>query len=164
MANGKKTDAQQIGAAERRLQVLELRKQCKPFRAIGEQLGVSGKTAWQDYQQAMAELAELEQAEAETMRLLESARLDMAREALAPKVMRGNAEAIEAWRRLSESYRKLWGLDRPTLTALTNPDGTPLAMHYVELRAAVLAVLPPEQRLLVADALEVLNGDQSVDS
>jgi hypothetical protein len=44
---------------------------------------------------------------------LERARLDMARLSIAPRVAKGKLGAIDRWIRISESERKLLGLDKP---------------------------------------------------
>lgn len=162
MANGKKTDQQRIEAAERRIKALELRKRGASFRVIGDQLGVSGKTAHQDYKAAMAELAELEHDTAEEYRTMELARLDMALIALAPKLRNGNVEAINAWIRASESRRKLLGLDAPAKTALTNPDGTALATQQ-QMIGVVLNLLAPYPDLRLALAAQLTEETDAAD-
>src|SRR5688572_28673291 len=76
MARGKRTDRVRIQAAERRQRALDYRKAGASYRAIGDALGVSEKTAHGDVQQALASLAAQEQASAEQLRALELARLD----------------------------------------------------------------------------------------
>jgi hypothetical protein len=83
---------------------------------------------------------------------MELARLDRAQQALATMIDSGEPAVIGLWIKLSESRRKLLGLDAPTKIAATNPDGSPAV--YAELRTTVLALLPIEQRLLLADALD----------
>lgn len=146
-ANRGKREAQ----VERRVQAYELRKQGFTYADIGAALGMSVKTAWQDINSVYVDFHEQLQTSAEELRALESARLDLAQIALYPKLKTGDAATINAWVRISESRRKLFGLDAAPKAPL-NPDGTPAA--YAELRAIVLAVLPPEQRLLLADALD----------
>lgn len=174
MANGKATDQTIINAAERRHQALELRKQGQSYRAIAAALTVSVATAHADIQQALGELAELEHESAAEYRTMELERLDtLAVEAWrvlsvthplvsGGKVLNGYADdgpklgAIDRLLRISESRRKLLGLDAPTKTALTNPDGTPAA--YAELRTVVLNLLAPypDLRLALADQLAEL--------
>jgi Sigma-70, region 4 len=130
MANGKKTDQGRIDAAERRQQALELRKAGESYRAIGQQLNISEKTAHQDVQRALARLAEMELSSADELRTMELARLDKltveaARVLAAPhplvsggKVLDGLTDdgpklaAIDRLIRISESRRRLLGLDR----------------------------------------------------
>lgn len=181
MANGKKTDAQQATAAERRLQVLELRKQRSSFRDIGTALGISEAQAHRDYKAAMVHLIELEEASADELRTMELMGLDtLAVEALrilqadhplvsGGKVLSGFTEdgkpvgltddgpklaAIAELRRISESRRKLLGLDAPAKTALTNPDGTPYQAQQ-QLIGVVLNLLAPYPDLRLALAAQL---------
>lgn len=183
MANGKRTDQIEINAAERRQKALELRKQAQSYRAIAAELGISLGQAHDDVQTALAELAELEHASAAELRTMELERLDVLTvEAVrimttthpyvsGGKVLKDVADdgpklaAIDRLLRISESRRKLLGLDAPAKTALTNPDGTPAA--YAELRTVVLNLLAPypDLRLALSDQLaqvaeDVTNGDQ----
>lgn len=171
MANGKATDQTEINAAERRQRALELRKEAKSYRTIAAALGISVSTAHDDVQAALAELAAIELESAAELRTMELERLDLlAIEALrimqathplvsGGKVFDGYADdgpklgAIDRLLRISESRRKLLGLDAPAKTALTNPDGTPAA--YAELRTVVLNLLAPypDLRLALADQL-----------
>lgn len=155
MANGKKTDQTRIDMAERRQQALEYRKAGASFRLIADKLGVSVKTAHQDVRDALANLAELEQANAEEYRTMELARLDMAALALSQKLKLGDPQVVNAWVKVSESRRRLLGLDAPTKIAPVNPDGTPYEA-YQQLRATVLHVLAgyPELRLALAEQLD----------
>jgi hypothetical protein len=83
---------------------------------------------------------------------MELERLDMAQQALAAHLETGDPQIVNSWVKVSESRRKLLGLDAPTKIAATNPDGTPAA--YAELRSMVLTMLPMEQRLALADQLD----------
>ena len=154
-------------AAERRVKALELRKSGASYRLIGAQLGVSEKTAHQDVRQALASLAELEQSTADEYRAMELMRLDMAALGIAQKLRYGYPAVIGAWVKISESRRKLLGLDAPTKIAPTNPDGT---AAYTDLRSTVLNILAPypELRLLLAEQLDptiedVTNDDRAAD-
>jgi hypothetical protein len=139
--------------AERRLKAFELRKAGASYRQIGRKLSVSGKTAHEDVQRVLAELAEQRLESAAAYVALECERLDMAALALFQHLESGDPQVINAWVKVSESRRKLLGLDAPTKIAATNPDGTAPAA-YAELRTMVLAMLPMEQRLALADQLD----------
>lgn len=160
--------------ADRQYQALELRKQGQSYRAIAAALSISVGQAHADVQTVMAELAQLTHASAEEYRTMELERLDtltveaarilMATHPLVSggKVLDGLSDdgpklrAIAELRAISESRRKLLGLDAPAKTALTNPDGTPAA--YAELRTVVLNLLAPypDLRLALADQLAQL--------
>src|SRR6266545_327170 len=108
-------------AAERRLHAFELHKRGASYRQIGAELHVSEKTAHQDVHRVLAGLAALEQASAEEYRVMEDERLDMAQLALWPRVRTGDVGAINAWIRLSESRRRLWGIDLQTPLVMEQP-------------------------------------------
>ena len=111
MANPK---GQEEVAAERRLKALDLRKVGCSYRQIGTALKVSHEQARQDVMEALAALNALSLASADELRALEIERLDMAAYAIQAAVRLGDVKAINAWVRLSESRRKLLGLDAPT--------------------------------------------------
>src|SRR6266511_4597608 len=167
-------------AAARRQQALDLRKAGSSYRAIGAQLNISEAQAHRDVKAALARLAEMELASADELRTMELLRLDKlmleAARILAathPYVAGGKVllnltddgpklQAIDRLLRISESRRKLLGLDAPPKVPL-NPDGTPYSAAYAELRAVVLNLLAPypEIKLLLAAALdpEVTDAD-----
>lgn len=63
----------------------------------------------------------------EELRRVEGERLDVAQRALLPKLATGDPAAVQAWTRLSESRRRLFGLDMPikvdaTVTERTQAD------------------------------------------
>jgi DNA-binding CsgD family transcriptional regulator len=189
MANGKKTDQQRIAATERRIKVLSLRKAGAPYRQIADTLAVSLATVHDDLQRAYAELNEQQQVEAAELRTLEAARLDdLTVEATrilktthpfvsGGKVLSGfTAEgkaigltddgpklaAIDRLLKIAERRARLLGLDAPTAV---NVGGALTAPDYVALRAVVLQLLPGEQRLLLAEALDqVIDVTHSADS
>jgi hypothetical protein len=178
MANGKKTDQERIGAAERRQQALILRKAGASYRAIGDRLGISEAQAHRDVQAALRALAELELSSAAEYRALELERLDgLLLEASrilrtehpyvsGGKVLRGLTDdgpklaAIDRLLRISESRRKLLGLDAPQKIAPTNPDGTEA---YTALRAVVLNLLAPYPELRLALAAQLDPEEQPHD-
>lgn len=94
---------------------------------------------------------------------LELERLDAAQFALFQHLDAGDPQIINSWVKVSESRRKLLGLDAPTKTALTNPDGSPAA--YAELRTVVLNLLAPypDLRLALAEQLdpEIIHDDDT---
>ncbi len=98
-------------AAERRLKAFELRKAGASYRQIGRKLGVSGKTACTDVQAVLAELAEQRLESAAAYVALECERLDAAQLALYQHLDSGDPQIINSWIKVSESRRKLLGLD-----------------------------------------------------
>lgn len=97
--------------AERRLKAFELRKAGASYRQIGRKLGVTGKTAHEDVRAVLAELAETRLESAAEYVALECERLDMAALALYQHLESGDPQIINSWVKVSESRRKLLGLD-----------------------------------------------------
>jgi hypothetical protein len=164
-------------AAARRQQALDLRRAGVPYRAIGRQLNVSEAQAHRDVHAALARLAELELESANELRTMELLRLDALSleasrilSATHPLVSGGKVlsrftddgkaigltddgpklAAIDRLLRISESRRRLLGLDAPTAVDVQGI----ISPAYVALRTTVLQMLPAEQRILLADALE----------
>lgn len=100
-------------AAERRLHALELRKAGASYRAIGKQLGVSGKTAFRDVQRELAAIARERGKAAEDVLGLELERLDDFQLALYRKAKGGDERAITVGLRVMERRAALVGLDKP---------------------------------------------------
>lgn len=139
-------------AVERRVQAFELHKLGVSYREIGHQLGVSVATAHEDVQSVLDELRATALASANDYVNLELERLDAAQFALSQHLESGDPQVVNAWVKVSESRRKLLGLDAPAKIAQTNPAGT--AAAYGEFRTLVLSLLPAEQRLLLAERLD----------
>jgi DNA-binding CsgD family transcriptional regulator len=98
--------------AERRLKAFDLRKAGASYRQIGRKLGVSVKTAYEDVQAVLAELATQRLSSAAEYVTLELERLDMAQLALYQHLDSGDPQIVREWRMVSESRRKLLGLDQ----------------------------------------------------
>jgi len=155
-------------AADRRVKALDLRKSGAPYRAIAAQLNISEKTAHQDVQRALRTLAELELASADELRTMELLRLDKltleaARilSATHPYVAGGRVlhgltddgpklQAIDRLLRISESRRKLLGLDAPQAIDVQG------GMGQQQIIGVVLHLLEPypELKLLLAEQLD----------
>jgi hypothetical protein len=105
-----------VTAAERRAQVVALRRRRATFDQIGRALGITRQRAWQLYQQALADAPapHVDEHRAEELVLIDDAIADLmklARDHNAPRT------AVEAWngiRGWSERKAKLLGLDAPT--------------------------------------------------
>lgn len=111
---GKKSDAIKIAAAERRQAALRLRAERKSYRAIGKALGVSEAQAYYDVQREIARLNANLSENASTLRAIEDESLQIAQRAILSQVREGQDAAVKNWIRISESRRKLLGLDAPT--------------------------------------------------
>lgn len=112
--------------AERRIQVLELRKKGLTLSKIGEQVGVSLTTVHKDLQAAFKELLAIEVKKANELRFLELQRMDAAELKinliLADKKTRDEVrlKCIDRLIKISESRRKLLGLDMPQRIDITS--------------------------------------------
>lgn len=156
MATGKRQAQIEITAQERQIQALGLRRGGAPYRAIAQALGISLGQAHDDVRSALEELAKLELTEAASLRQLELERLDDLLLKMAGKLMKGDVDAINAAVRISESRRRLLGLDAPAKIAPTTPDGQALGSQWLSVRTLVLTALAdhPAAQLALAEALE----------
>lgn len=133
---------QKFGARERRIQVLKYRIQHASLRAIADKLGVSHQTVANDLTKALDELHQTELKEARNFRMLELQRLELASNAIIERVLQGELEAVAQYRLLSESRRKLLGLDAPTALDVRLEEATPLTdLPAQELKQTVARVL-----------------------
>lgn len=103
----------EIAAAARREQSTELRCLGASYRQIGQQLQISHTQARKDVmaglEAAHQHLGQL----GERLLALEYQRLEVPMVALATRIKNGDLNAIDRWIRLSESRRRLLGLDAP---------------------------------------------------
>jgi hypothetical protein len=153
MAPGK--TGQKEAIAERQARAMDLRKRGKSFRYIGRELGVNEATACRDVHAVVEALNEMALDDADTYRRMELERLDALLDAITPKVQRGDAFAIDTARKLSESRRKLLGLDAPTKVAPTNPKGD---APYVPRDLSKLSEEQLQALEQIHAALEASNG------
>lgn len=110
-------------AAARRVRALELRKQGLSYRRIGAALGVSGKTAFTDVMDALADLAELQRGKAEDVLKLELERLDDLLFSMYAQAKRGDQGAVDRILRIMDRRSRYLGLDAPQKIAPTDPTG-----------------------------------------
>ena len=103
---------------------LELKIAGGSYRQIGKHLGVSAKTAYQDVQDALAQLDTVKLGKAERLRDLDLERCDRAIVGLSQGVGHGDPRAVTALMRVLERRAKLLGLDAPTKLACS--EGEPL--------------------------------------
>lgn len=111
-------------AAERKRTAFEYCKAGMTYRQIAQKLGVSHTQIFKDVQSVLKEVRQETKESAEDLVDLEDARLKTTLLAIWPKVVKGELGAIDRAIKISESLRKLRGLDAPTKIAPTNPDGT----------------------------------------
>lgn len=95
-------------------QALDLRIKGLSYRRIAETMLVSTPTAFRYVQSAQASLREAIREKAEELRDLELARLDALTETYHPRAVEGDMAAAALCIKVSESRRKLLGIDAPT--------------------------------------------------
>lgn len=118
-----KTSGKRLATAERRQQIIGLRKQGKTLEAIGAEMGISAQAVHKALTNELARLDEYTTEQVSAMRALEAARLDAATLAIWPKVQDGHLGAIDRLLRIMERRSRLFGLDAPTRIAPTDPSG-----------------------------------------
>lgn len=128
--------------ADRRVKALELRKTGMTYAKIGEELGVSMQTANKDVKTALKDLADLGLHLSVELRHMELMRLDDALakvyevyEAVVDHEVK--LKAIDRLVRLSESRRKLLGLDEPQRMDVTT-GGEPMQKRIIIENAGAL--------------------------
>ena len=113
---------------------LELRLGGATFAKIGDALGVSDEGARKAVERALERTKKETSEKAEMLRELERQRLESMVLAIMPQAKRGHIGAVDQVRKLSESIRKLQGLDVdkgvPTNLNLNIP-GFPEAMERI---------------------------------
>lgn len=104
---------QKQALAERREAAFQLRVNGLSYRQIGQRLGISEATSHKYVQQVMEKLEAQTLALAEKYRALELQRLDRLWVGSFQAALEGDQAAVNACLKISESRRKLLGLDSP---------------------------------------------------
>lgn len=115
---------------QRRRQALDLYIQGKTFTAIGCELGICRRQANRDITAVLEEEWVALRTRAHEYLAIQYERLEMAVPGLVEQVKAGDPKAIETWIKLSESTRKLLGLDAPARAEVTNTQ--PIQIMTVE--------------------------------
>jgi uncharacterized protein YerC len=102
-----------LTAAQRRPQAVEMRKRGFSYRVIGQRLGVSHTTAFNDVRRALQDLNKKASLEAVEMRRLVMERIEWAIHALRKDVQAGNEKAIGRLVQLNAQIIDLYGLKEP---------------------------------------------------
>ena len=111
-----KADDKKAEMEQRRHRALQLRRAGRTFREIGDINGTSHETARKDVNAALDRLVEETNQEAEKLRALETARLERALTKVTSEIENATEyprDAIRDLVKLSESLRKLHGIDEP---------------------------------------------------
>jgi|OM-RGC.v1.026052916 hypothetical protein len=117
------THPEQVQAAENRREAIRLRKAGRSYRSIAARLGVSVSTAYGYIVDALNDITDETRHEADLLRTLEHERLNHALSKLTASeaFMAGEPAAIGAAVRISESVRRLYGLDQATRREQADP-------------------------------------------
>lgn len=124
-----RSSAVRVVAAERAMQIFELKKQGFSFHAIGQSIGISRQAAHAAFWRVMDEVKELTIKDAQTWRTLQLERLEQMHAGLWPRACNGDEDAADACRKILDMEASLLGTYAPTKTAATTPDGE--ATHHV---------------------------------
>lgn len=112
MAGKCKTSPSRMTAAVARDKAMALRLKGWHYRDIAKELGYSAARSYYLVSEALATLAAHTTEKAIEVRQIETDRLDAMLRALAPKIARGDTQAIGTALRVQERRAKLWGLDQ----------------------------------------------------
>lgn len=127
--------AAEVERAERLKKMVLLRKVGMTLQAIADQCGVNKSTVSRELDKAYKELYH---EDANQHVQLELARLEELQRAIYPAALKGDVKAVNASVRVSESKRKLLGIDKPTKLELGLPD-VDIDKAASEVMAAALA-------------------------
>jgi hypothetical protein len=139
----------QVATEDKTAEALRLRRAGASFRAVGDALGVSHTQAQRLVEHGLARIATPDAIE---LRAAELALLDELQQALRPRWANGDPAAISAAVRLSESRRKLLGIDADTslrIDVTTQSVTITRDEQFAELTA----------RLAVAEALAEIDAE-----
>lgn len=123
----KKASPQNVERQEKKLKALEYRLMHFSSRSIAEKLGVSHQTVMNYLNESMDELRRQETHKAADYRMMELQRLERASAAIMKPVLEGEISAVDEYRKLSESRRKLLGLDSPFVHEIVRGDKVDLS-------------------------------------
>lgn len=130
---GAAADAKKIKRAERRLEVLELRKAGATYTQISKALDISLATVSKDLRRALQEVEQRELAAAEDLRALDLGRLDALLRGVWPAATSGDVQSVKAAVTILERRARMLGIDAPKEHAVGVQTWTQLAQAVVDL-------------------------------
>jgi len=159
-----KTSSQALTAAERREEILRLRKRGLSYTEISSRMGIQRSACHRHVKTALAQLNEKVDHETEEYRRLESERLDLLisegwaihEKATDPDTGAGYfgkngspgevaLKALEQIRKAMADFRKLWGLDGPIKVEGSGPGGGPMGFTLAGLAQRGAELLSQDQ-------------------
>lgn len=154
-----KTRPDDVARLDRRRQALELRLRGRNYNQIADELGISVGAAYKDVTLELAELRTTTTEKAEAVRDMELKRLDMAIGGLEARLEEGDPQVVAAWVKVSESRRKLLGLDAPVKIEVRTAPLSAQELEAIEQAATPeewAAIAGPDQVLAATTAAAVL--------
>lgn len=125
------TSKRLIASAERRKQVVQMRLAGASYQEIADALGITASGAYRAVKTWLDKTHSDTLESAEQLRDIENARLDKLILSAMPQAQKGHLQAIEVVRKLSESKRKLLGLDAPEKQQIQQD--TKVVIEYTEI-------------------------------
>jgi len=150
-----RTSVRRLRAAEKQKRALEMRIEGAAYEEIRAELGYRSRSG--AHKAVMSALRKMLREPADTVRELELQRLDRILRPMMQLAITGDAAAVDRVLKVMDRRAKLLGLDAPTKSALTDPEGNALpASEWTELRTTILRVLEafPDARAALVGALE----------
>jgi hypothetical protein len=130
---------------DRAAKALEMKRDGATYDAIGKKLGITRQAAWKLIQNRFADIRKQTEESAEDVRDQQLMRLDGFLFALRGKVKRGDPRAIDSALRIEDRRAKLLGLDAPSRTEVSGPDGGAIEIEDARGQLAeALARLAPQ--------------------
>ena len=115
-----KTSPIKVGAAEREKQAVQMRIAGADYQTIADALGMVKSGAYKAVKRALEKTRKDTAESVEELRQVEAHRLERLIVSAMPQAIKGDVQSIEVVRKLSESLRKLHGLDAPAKTDITS--------------------------------------------
>lgn len=125
-----------VDGALRAVKALQMRRDGMTYLEIATNLGVHESTACRDIHKQLKRLNKRNLEEAKYLQDLELERLDGLLHALKGGVAKGDPKSVEVARKLSESRRKMLGLDKPQKIELTDVRDLEARAHAGDKEAA----------------------------
>ena len=121
-----KTSARLVKATQKRLAAVEMRRDGLTYQEIADNLGYANKAcAYQAVKKVMDEIRAEARHLADELVEIEVFRLDYLLQMLLPKINKGDVKSIRAAVKISESRRRLLGLDYETRVGKEGRNGGP---------------------------------------
>lgn len=125
----------------RSMKALDMRLTGKSYQEIGDELGVSYVTAYNDCKKLLARYEDQLKPNVEHVRRMERNRLDKMLSSIWPRVEAGDDNAIDKALKIMERRAKIQGLDMPARVQLGDDPKTPFLKESQETLTVLLKKL-----------------------